>query len=72
MYYADVDLFINDAAKMYLDGISFKGYGDWVKTGQDEDGMTPMMTLAQGMTTSQKRTDCFMRLTYIFLRRIHD
>lgn len=38
MYYADVDLFVNDAARMYLDGISFKGYGDWVQTGQDEDG----------------------------------
>lgn len=38
MYYADVPLFNSDAAKLYLDGVSFEPYGDWVKESQDDDG----------------------------------
>ena len=37
-YYADVNLFVSDIAKRYLDGIDFQGFGDWTKESQDEDG----------------------------------
>ena len=37
-YYVEIDLFVNNAAKRYLDGISFTPYGDWQYLGPDETG----------------------------------
>jgi len=34
-YHAYLDLFVNDSAKIYLDGISFAPYGDWEYLGVD-------------------------------------
>lgn len=37
-YYAEIDLFVNDSAKLFLDGIQFTPYGDWKYLGPDETG----------------------------------
>lgn len=37
-YYADVNLFVSDIAKRYLDGIDFQGFGDWTKESRMRTG----------------------------------
>lgn len=37
-YYAEIDLFVSDAARIYLDGIQFIPYGDWQYLGPSDDG----------------------------------
>lgn len=37
-YYVEIDLFVNDSAIRYLNGIQFIRYGDWQYLGSSEDG----------------------------------
>lgn len=36
-YHVYLDLFANDSAKLYLDGIAYEPYGDWERLGMDEE-----------------------------------
>lgn len=37
-YHVEIDLFVSEAANIYLDGIQFEPYGDWKYRGPKEDG----------------------------------